>query len=374
MKLKWIIITTLFICITNNISAQPVIEFSRQVWDFGTITEGAIVSHVFLVKNVGKEILKIDDVSTTCGCTAALLDKEVIKPGEKTELKVIFDSQRRKGRVEKYVEIESNDPNNHIINLIVTGYIEKGVESVSDVVPEAKLEVEESIELETQTTRKSRYLESEIQSPKSEIGYIKPINRLVIFYLSGQIDNLDEVAKVIKNAGERGEGKAILKIAIGSLSKEKTDLMVDRLNIIKCDALLVKENECELAEKLANRVDFSIICPIHDQPYIIKDFKGLKVGIIGVSNTTYDLIEKYLVELKQKSDLIIFLTDMSLEKAKELAREVEGIDIIIPTQGDKHPVKVGKTIIATGGNFGNLKIFLDITREIIGYHGKSIIP
>lgn len=357
------ILVILFISAVGNVSAhdsgQPVIELSKQVWDFGTITEGEIVRGQVWIKNVGSKTLKISDVNTSCGCTVPELSSKVIAPGKTSELKVIFNSQGRKGRVEKHVEIESNDPKNSKITFTVTGYIIKKVEKTTPVVQ-----------------RTPDYIGSETQEPKLEVElrtpeYVKPINRLTVFYLRN-MDSLDRAGAVINDAGESKDGKAILTMARGSLTGAKTGLMLERLSEIKCDALVVRETEYELAERLAEQIDFSIICPAQKKPYVIKDFKRLKVTIISLQTTTRDSLEIYLPELKRKSDLIILLSDMNLEKAKEFAEEVEGIDIIIAAEGENRPVKVGKTIIATGGNFGKLVIFLDMTREIIGYHGKII--
>ncbi len=355
MKFNWIVLISL--CITNTVFAQPVIELSNKVWDFGTITEGAKISNLFSIKNTGNELLKIDDINTSCGCTVALPGATLIKPGANTDLRLIFDSSKRKGEQKKYVEIESNDPNNSVITLTITGYVEKGTESrTSDEGIDVRLEVGNA-------DRDGPWM-PEIELRKIEPVYIKPVKHLVIFYLR-DIAPDDKTVTMIKNAGESIEGKAILRLAIGNLGEKKTELMVERLNAIKCDALILAGNGDKINKELAEQLNFPV-CPTQ-QPYIIKDFKRLKVGIIASV-----AIEQYMVELKRKSDLIVVINDINLEQAKKLASEVEGIDIIIASEGEESPIKIGKTIIAPGGKVGKLKIFLDITREIIGYHGKVL--
>ena len=48
----------------------PKILFAENSFDFGDITQGDKVEHVFEFENVGNEALIISDVRTTCGCTA----------------------------------------------------------------------------------------------------------------------------------------------------------------------------------------------------------------------------------------------------------------------------------------------------------------
>ena len=48
----------------------PKISFAEKSFDFGEITQGEKVEHVFEFENVGNEPLILSDVRTTCGCTA----------------------------------------------------------------------------------------------------------------------------------------------------------------------------------------------------------------------------------------------------------------------------------------------------------------
>lgn len=74
------------------------------------INEGEKVEHLFQFTNAGKTDLEILDVRTSCGCTAAILSKKILKPGEEGSLKVQFDSSNRSGKVSRTVSLLSNDP------------------------------------------------------------------------------------------------------------------------------------------------------------------------------------------------------------------------------------------------------------------------
>lgn len=78
--------------------------------NFGKVIEGKVVDHVFTFTNEGNKKLTIKDVKTSCGCTAALLSKNELEPGEKGELKVELNTANRSGRMTRNITIISNDP------------------------------------------------------------------------------------------------------------------------------------------------------------------------------------------------------------------------------------------------------------------------
>jgi hypothetical protein len=94
----------------TKIQANPVLNFSETQYDFGTIEEGKVVEHTFKFQNNGKATLNIDDIKTSCGCTAALVSNKKIGPGEEGTLKVELDTKNRKGKMSRTITITSNDP------------------------------------------------------------------------------------------------------------------------------------------------------------------------------------------------------------------------------------------------------------------------
>lgn len=77
--------------------------------DFGKVPEGKKVEYTFRFENKGTESLVIKDVKTSCGCTAAIVSNNSIKPGEVGSIKVDFDTKSRFGRNSKSITIVSND-------------------------------------------------------------------------------------------------------------------------------------------------------------------------------------------------------------------------------------------------------------------------
>ncbi|WP_026135605.1 DUF1573 domain-containing protein [Nafulsella turpanensis] len=83
-------------------------EFTEEVYDFGTVTEGAVVEHTFRFKNVGEVPLIIQNASASCGCTVPSYSKEPIPVGESGEIQVKFNSDNRVGTQNKTVTITAN--------------------------------------------------------------------------------------------------------------------------------------------------------------------------------------------------------------------------------------------------------------------------
>lgn len=81
-------------------------------YDFGNIYRGQTVTHVFTLKNEGSDTLVISNVTSSCGCTAALTSLNRVPPRSKTELKVTFNSEGFSGKVVKVATVFSNDPEN----------------------------------------------------------------------------------------------------------------------------------------------------------------------------------------------------------------------------------------------------------------------
>jgi hypothetical protein len=88
----------------------PKIKFKEESWDFGKMKQGKVLTHIFVFKNEGDETLKIERVKTSCGCTAALLSKKEIAPGEEGEIKLTYNTRGFEGKNTKYIDVESNDP------------------------------------------------------------------------------------------------------------------------------------------------------------------------------------------------------------------------------------------------------------------------
>ena len=92
--------------------AHPVISLGTQVYDFGTVAQGAKVVHEFDIKNSGTADLVIQRLSPSCGCTATQLANPVVRPGATEKVRVTFDTSGFLGDKTKTLLIASNDTEN----------------------------------------------------------------------------------------------------------------------------------------------------------------------------------------------------------------------------------------------------------------------
>jgi 2',3'-cyclic-nucleotide 2'-phosphodiesterase (5'-nucleotidase family) len=146
----------------------------------------------------------------------------------------------------------------------------------------------------------------------------------------------------------------------------------------------------------ANLVDTLGRYPVGNVPYVIIERGGLRLGILGlISQELYDLVnqnnlvglkvlspvetaQKFIDEMKPKTDIVIALTHQGVEEDSQLAAGVHGLAIIVGGHTHtrlRHPKLVdGVLIVQTGSNTENLGE-LDIAVEdgrVIRYDGNLI--
>lgn len=104
-------------------SNGPILVIEEVMYDFGKIKLGEKASHIYVLKNTGKEELNIRATKSTCTCTTTKLKKENIKPGESVELELTFDSEARRGNQQKSITIFSNDPRKSMQRITIKGFV-----------------------------------------------------------------------------------------------------------------------------------------------------------------------------------------------------------------------------------------------------------
>lgn len=122
-----------FVCLISLSLAQtnadikgPVISWDVLTYDFGDITQGDKVSHVFKFKNTGNEPLVITNVEVTCGCTTPKgWPRDPIMPGGEGELTVAFSSAGKIGKQNKVVTVTSNSAGTTNQVMITVNVLEK---------------------------------------------------------------------------------------------------------------------------------------------------------------------------------------------------------------------------------------------------------
>lgn len=82
----------------------PINWCTTQQVDLGMVQAGQRVVQLFIYKNTGTQPEWIDNVRTTCGCTASSWDQAPLPPGATDTLQVIFQSWS-KGPFHKKIKV-----------------------------------------------------------------------------------------------------------------------------------------------------------------------------------------------------------------------------------------------------------------------------
>ncbi len=135
------IFSTLFGGLTHIAHAEELkgsISATPASYNFGDIyPEKGKVSTTFEIKNSGKESLKINRISTSCGCTTAEIDQSDLKPGEIRKMLVTFDPNTHpdeKGTITRMVYIQTSDPVTPELEIELTGNIIRKSENENKVI------------------------------------------------------------------------------------------------------------------------------------------------------------------------------------------------------------------------------------------------
>lgn len=155
-------------------------------------------------------------------------------------------------------------------------------------------------------------------------------------------------------------------------------------------------NESEVPVLISNLFDLQTREPYSFfEPYLILERDGLRVAVIGMTVPFFefykmlgvyaehprDTFERLLPEIRRQDvDLVVLLSHLGLNSDRQIAEEIEGIDIIFG--GHTHnvleqPEKIKDTIICQAGfhgrYYGRLTLdFDESTRRITGFSGGAV--
>lgn len=116
-------VSGIFLLFTSAAMGAPIASVDNPVFDFGAVSQGKHVDHVFILKNKGDSVLNIGNVSTSCGCTVADVSTRSIPPGKHSEIRASFNSTNFSGNINKSVTIQTNDPKTPAHTLILKGSV-----------------------------------------------------------------------------------------------------------------------------------------------------------------------------------------------------------------------------------------------------------
>lgn len=98
---------------------------SETTYNFGDLEQGAPVECFFRFKNLSTDTLLIDNVRTTCGCTAPDWSVEPILPQAISEIRVVYDA-KKSGYFRKKIKVFFNQQRK-AEQLTIEGYVIPGL-------------------------------------------------------------------------------------------------------------------------------------------------------------------------------------------------------------------------------------------------------
>ena len=107
---------------TKSSTTQTQVSVSQTVVDFGKFPMQEKKEHRFALSNTGSNVLAVQDVITSCGCTKAEYSKEPVRPGGTLEVKVIYEADEP-GRFNKSVTVYCNAKESPL-QLTIRGFAE----------------------------------------------------------------------------------------------------------------------------------------------------------------------------------------------------------------------------------------------------------
>jgi hypothetical protein len=99
-------------------AGPPRIAFETVVRDFGAMRSNEVRTTTFPFVNAGGGVLTVEEIATTCGCTAATLTKRRYQPGEQGVIEVTFDPTGS-GAQEKHIKVVSNGTAESVTRLTI---------------------------------------------------------------------------------------------------------------------------------------------------------------------------------------------------------------------------------------------------------------
>ena len=206
-------------------------------------------------------------------------------------------------------------------------------------------------------------------------------------YLSAAVNRLRSERPTLLVAG----GDMIQGHTWANLSKGEA--AIELMNAMRFDVMVMGNHELdfgqEILKKRISEATFPVLAANVSgmdalKPYVIKEVGGVKVGFLGVvaedtpvithpNNVTglrfgpvQETVEKYLPEVRAKSDIVVVLSHIGYPDDRMLAEKVKGIDLIIGAHSHTKvvdPPRIGDTLIVQAWEHAKALGVVDITLE-----------
>jgi len=128
-KIEQIFIMALLVL--SNSFSQPKLSLGKPEVDLGIIYSGMKKNGKIELMNSGNDTLRIYSVQPSCGCTTIKQPKNILLPFESDIVEVEFNSSGYHGKVEKHINITTNDPLSGNVSVKLIADVKEELESTS---------------------------------------------------------------------------------------------------------------------------------------------------------------------------------------------------------------------------------------------------
>lgn len=81
-------------------------------YDFGSVKEGAVIKHTFMLKNNESEPINIKEVNTSCACTTPTVGAKTVMPGKEVPIEIAFDTKGYRGDRKRQLFVHTDSKKN----------------------------------------------------------------------------------------------------------------------------------------------------------------------------------------------------------------------------------------------------------------------
>jgi rhodanese-related sulfurtransferase len=206
MKKRTLVMAAVFLGILAACAvAAPIISVDSSTYDFGSALEGSIVTHRFVIRNLGDQPLSNLRARSTCGCTTSSLPSTTLAPGASLEIEVAFDTRGYGGQtVTKTLYVESNDPKNPRLTLRLQGQVVR-MAAHNIAVTDLENLIYILIDLRSPEAYTQSHILGAVNIPYEQFAAMVPLlpsgNLIIVYDEDGTRG--DEIAKMLIQAGRR---------------------------------------------------------------------------------------------------------------------------------------------------------------------------
>src|SRR4029450_4125597 len=97
---------------------------AKTVHDFGAVEQGAAVEHAFALKNMGRSMVRIEGTQSSCGCTVAAIDGQLVRPRHIARVRASVDAPPPlAGRPPKAIMVHTSGTRTPLVQLALAGVV-----------------------------------------------------------------------------------------------------------------------------------------------------------------------------------------------------------------------------------------------------------